>query len=91
MFMCHNALYLSPVDAQAITHSQPCDVKGTSPPGAAENNQIILSGDTSSFRRGSDGASSPLLRLHLSVSPWLYLTLSLCSPLSFNKKYYETS
>lgn len=38
-----------------------------SPPTAAENNQIILSGDTSSFRHSGDGANSPLLCLHLSV------------------------
>lgn len=59
------------------SHTGPRHVKGMSPPSVAENNQIILSGDTSSFRHGGDGASPPLLRLiWLSVSLWLYLTLS---------------
>lgn len=76
MLMCHNVLHLSPMDVinthtqtYTTTHSQGSrHVKGMSPPGVAEHNQIILSGDTSSFRHGGDGASSPLLCLHLSVS-----------------------
>lgn len=73
--MCHNVLDLFPADV-INTHTHTCNltltgprhVKGMSPPSVAENNQIILSGDTSSFRHGGDGASSPLLCLHLSVS-----------------------
>lgn len=44
-----------------LTLAAPRHVEGMSPPSVAENNQIILSGDT------SDGARSPLLRLRLSV------------------------
>lgn len=73
--MCHKALFPFPVDvintlthAKASSHSGPRHVKGMSPPSVAESNQIILSGDTSSFRHGGDGASSPLLCLHLYVS-----------------------
>lgn len=64
MLMSHKGLNLT----LTHTYNHPWHVKGTSPPGVAENNQIILSGDTTSFRRGGDGASSPLLYLHLTVS-----------------------
>lgn len=99
MLMCHNVLYLSPMDViKAHTHTcnhtltQPCHVTGTSPPGVAENNQIILSGDTSSFGHGRDGTGFPLLCLHPSVSLCLSRSLSPFPPLSFSiKNYYETS
>lgn len=78
--MRHSILCVFPVDAikthtRVLTLAGPRYVKGTSPPSAAEKNQIILSGDTGSFRHGGDGASSPLPCLHLSASFWLYLTL----------------
>lgn len=75
--VCHSILCVFPVDVinthththtPRLTLAGPRYVKGMSPPSAAENNQIILSGDTSSFRHGGDGASSPLLCLHLSAS-----------------------
>lgn len=69
--MCHSILCVFPVDV-IKTHTHTCGlcgyVKGMSPPSAAEKNQIILSGDTGSFRHSGDGASSPLPCLHLSAS-----------------------
>lgn len=73
MLIGPNLPYLSPVDVintrtHYLTLTRPRHVKGMSPPSVAENKQIILSGDSRSFKHDGDGASSPFLCLHMSVS-----------------------
>lgn len=58
-----------------------CHVKGMSPPGVAENNQIILSGDTSSFWTRWRWSELPAsLSPSVCLPPRLYLALTLHPP-----------
>lgn len=75
MLIGPNLPYLSPVDVintrtHYLTLTRPRHVKGMSPPSVAENKQIILSGDSRSFKHDGDGASS------LSLSPYVCLALT---------------